>query len=135
MRQIRETLRANVVDPATLTCAERRQWEGYRRRKEITDAVLALARVGTSIKEIVGRLCLAMMTVRRIVRGGGTNVSRSRMSTLKPHLATCTRTVTHKGGGIWLYSTGGCKKAAQLCGFSLVAGTRNRLCRTQLGGV
>jgi transposase len=104
MRQIRETLRANVVDPATLTCAERRQWEGYRTRKEITDAVLALARAGTSIKEIVRRLGLARMTVRRIVRGGGTDVFRSRMSTLEPHLATLDaywRAGCHNASEIW----------------------------------
>jgi transposase len=104
MQQIRETLRANVVDPATLTCAERRQWEGYRRRKEITDAVLALARAGTSIKEIVRRLGLARMTVRRIVRGGGTDMFRSRMSTLEPHLATLDaywRAGCHNASEIW----------------------------------
>ena len=88
MRQIRESLRANIVDPVTLTCAERRQWDGYQRRKDTTDAVLALVRAGTSIKEIVRRLGLARMTVRRIVRGGGTDVFRSRVSTLEPHLAT-----------------------------------------------
>ncbi len=77
---------------------------GYRRRKEITDAVLALTRVGTSIKEIVRRLGLARMTVRRIVRGGGTDVFRSRMSTLEPHLATLDayrRAGCHNASEIW----------------------------------
>jgi transposase len=103
MRQIRDMLQVNVVDPATLTCAERRQWDGYQRRKETTDAVLALARAGTPIKQIVRRLGLARMTVRRIVRGGGTDVFRSRMSILEPHLATL--------DADW---QGGCRNAAEL---------------------
>jgi transposase len=87
MGSIREVLASTTVDPAVLTSAERRQWEGFQRRKETTDAVLALWREGVPIKEVVRRLGLARLTVRRIVRGGGMDVFRTRISTLDPHLA------------------------------------------------
>jgi transposase len=103
MRQIRDMLRINVVDPAALTCAERRQWDGYQRRKQTTDAVLALARARVPIKQIVRRLGLARMTVRRIVRGGGTDVFRSRMSILEPYVAT-----------LDAYWRAGCRNSAEL---------------------
>lgn len=88
MRTIREVLASNALDPSVLTSAERRQWDGFQRRKETTDAVLALTRTGTPIKAVVRQLGLARMTVRRIVRGGGIDMFRTRFSTLDPHLAT-----------------------------------------------
>ena len=88
MRTIREVLASSAPDPSNLTSAERRQWEGFQRRKETTDAVLALTRAGTPIKAVVRQLGLARMTVRRIVRGGGIDMFRTRISSLEPHLAT-----------------------------------------------
>jgi transposase len=91
LRPIRELLQATAVDPAALTYAERRQWRGYQRRKETVDAVLALAKAGSPIKQIARRLGMARLTVRRILRGGGADASRSRTSILEPHLETLDR--------------------------------------------
>jgi transposase len=104
MRAIRNVVASTAADPSVLTSAERRQWDGFQRRKETTDAVLALAREGTPIKEIVRRLGLARMTVRRIVRGGGLDMFRTRISTLEPHLAAldaCWRNGCHNGAELW----------------------------------
>jgi transposase len=87
MRAIRAILASTAVDPSVLTSAERRQWDGFQRRKETAEAVIELARKGTPIKEIVRQLGLARMTVRRIVRGGGLDMFRTRISSLEPHLA------------------------------------------------
>ena len=83
MRTIREVLASNALDPSVLTSAERRQWDGFQRRKETTDAVLALTRAGTPIKAVVRQLGLARMTVRRIVRGGGIDMFRTRFSSAR----------------------------------------------------
>lgn len=87
MRSIRTVLTSIAVDSKALSCAERRQWDSYQRRKDTADAVLALSREGTPIKEIVRRLSLARKTVRRIVRGGGTDMFRPRRDMLTPYLA------------------------------------------------
>ena len=55
MRQIRGVLGATTVDPKLLTAAERIQHEGYLRREETNLAILALAKEGAAIKEIVRR--------------------------------------------------------------------------------
>jgi len=88
IRAIRDFLASREIDPSVLTKAERRQWDGFQRRQEMTDAVLELTRKGIAIKQIVRRLGLARLTVRRIVRGGGTDMFRTRISSLEPHLAT-----------------------------------------------
>jgi transposase len=88
IRAIREVLASTAIDPSILTKAEHRQWDGFQRRQETTDAVLELTRKGTPIKQVVRQLGLARMTVRRIVRGGGTDMFRTRISSLEPHLAT-----------------------------------------------
>jgi transposase len=88
---------------SVLSCAERRQWTGFQRRKETTDAVLELAGNGVAIKEIVRRLGLGRLTVRRIIRGGGVDIFRSRMSILDSHLST-----------LDTYWRGGCHNAAEL---------------------
>jgi transposase len=88
IRAIREVLASTAIDPSVLTKAERRQWDGFQRRQEATDAVLELTSRGTPLKQVVRQLGLARMTVRRIVRGGGTDMFRIRISSLEPHLAT-----------------------------------------------
>ena len=88
MRTIREVLASNALDPSVLTSAERRQWNGFQHRQETTEAVLALTRAGTPIKAVLRQLSLARMTARRIVRGGGMDMFRTRISTLDPHIAT-----------------------------------------------
>ena len=103
LRAIRAILASTAVEPSVLTSAERRQWDGFQRRKETAEAVLALARKGTPIKEIVRQLGLARMTVRRIVRGGGLDMFRTRISSLEPHLAAL--------DGHW---RDGCRNGAEL---------------------
>lgn len=103
MRAIREAPASNAVDPLLLTCAERRQWDGFQRRKETRDAVLALTRNGVPIKEVVRQLGLARKTVRQIVRGGGLDIFRTRGNTLEPHLAT-----------LDAYWRDGCRNGAEL---------------------
>ena len=46
MRQIRGVIGATTVNPALLTSAERIQYEGYLRREEMNDAILALWKDG-----------------------------------------------------------------------------------------
>jgi hypothetical protein len=68
MPAIRAILASTAVDPSVLTSAERRQWGGFQRRKETAEAVLALARKGTPIKEIVRQLGLAPAERDAVVR-------------------------------------------------------------------
>jgi transposase len=53
MKPIRTALGATAIDPKLLTSAERIQYEGYMRRKEMNGMVEGLAAEGMSIKEIV----------------------------------------------------------------------------------
>lgn len=88
MRPIRNALGAGTVAPALLTNAERRQYEGFLRREEENAAIMALAKLGTPIREIVRRTRCNRNTVRRILRGARTDVFRVRMSSLEPYLAS-----------------------------------------------
>jgi transposase len=103
MRWIRETLGAGTVDPALLTCAERRQLEGAKRREEANAAILALAQDGVSVKEIVRRTGYSRGTVRRVVCGGRSDVFRPRRSSLAPFQETLERE--------WI---NGCRNGAEL---------------------
>lgn len=47
MRQIRQAVGSNVVDPKLLTYAEKLQYEGYLRRQETNEAILELSKKGT----------------------------------------------------------------------------------------
>jgi transposase len=73
-----------VIDPATLTRAERLQWEGALARTAINEQVEALASTGTPIKQIARTTGVARQTVRRILRGVRHDVFRSRQSSLDP---------------------------------------------------
>jgi transposase len=103
MRQIRIALGSTTIDPALLTHAERLQHEGYLRREEAYEIIRALAKAGTSIKEIVRRTGRSRKLVRDIVRGGGGDVFRCRSNVLEPHLA-------------WLDAewSAGCRNGAEL---------------------
>ncbi len=46
MRQIRQTVGSNVVDPKLLTYAEKLQHEGYLRRQETNEAIRELSKKG-----------------------------------------------------------------------------------------
>jgi hypothetical protein len=57
---------------------------GWLRRQEENTAILALAGQGIAIKEIVRRTGKSRGVVRQVVRGGPTDVFRSRMNSLDP---------------------------------------------------
>lgn len=86
MKPIRSAIGATVINPKLLTAAERLQFEGYLRREEITAAILALARDGVPIKQIVKRTGHSRKLVRQAIRGERTDVFRTRQSTLEAHL-------------------------------------------------
>ena len=71
--------------------------------KKTVDAVLQLLEQGTPLKQITRRLSLARQTVRRIARGGGLEVFRSRVSILEPYAETL--------DALW---TGGRRNGAEL---------------------
>ena len=85
-KQIRSTIGATVISPDLLTCAERLQYEGFLRREEVNAAILALAKDGVPIKQIVKRTGYARQTVRRVVRGERTDIFRPRQSSLEAQL-------------------------------------------------
>jgi transposase len=86
MQTVRQAVGVNVVDPMVLTCAERRQHSGWLRREEENTAILALAKQGMSIKEIVRQIGKSRGLVRQVVRGGRTDVFRNRLGSLDPFL-------------------------------------------------
>jgi hypothetical protein len=55
MQMARSAIGSDAVDPAALSCAELRQHSGWLRREEENTAILALAKQGVALKEIVRR--------------------------------------------------------------------------------
>jgi transposase len=103
MRLIRTAIGATTIDPALLTSAEKIQYEGYLRREETNAVIMALAKDGVPVKQIVRRLGLSRGLVRKVLRGQRTDIFRVRQSTLDAHLP-------------WLdaqWATG-CRKGAEL---------------------
>jgi transposase len=86
MRVIRTAIGATAINPDLLTHAERLRYQGYVRRLEINAAITTLARDGVPLKEIVRRTGHSRNLVRHISRGGGTDIFRTRQSTLDCHL-------------------------------------------------
>jgi transposase len=86
MRQVRSAIGATTINPELLTAAERIQYEGYLRREEVNAAILALAKEGVPIKQIARQTGHSRGLVRLVVRGERNDVSRSRQSSLDPHL-------------------------------------------------
>ena len=86
MRMIREGLGRDVVDPTLLTCAEQRQYEGWKRRQETNEEILDLAKNSIPIKEIVRRTGHGRATVRRVIQGARGDVFRVRASSLETYL-------------------------------------------------
>ncbi len=87
LRAIRSVVGQSHIDPGLLTAAERLQYEGWQRREAANEAVLALHKAGTSIKEIVRRTGHSRGLVRRILRGARSDMFRTRQSSLEPWLA------------------------------------------------
>ncbi|MBD9524718.1 ISL3 family transposase [Ensifer sp. ENS02] len=86
MRQIRRTLGATRINPKLLTAAEHLQYEGYLRREQTNTAIMAFARDGVAIKEIVRRTGHSRGLVRQVLRGQRNDVFRSRESSLETYL-------------------------------------------------
>ena len=86
MRLIRRSIGVTRIDPELLTAAEKIQYEGFLRREDTSQAVMALFNDGISIKEIVRRTGHSRGLVRQITRGVHTDVFRTRESSLEPYL-------------------------------------------------
>ncbi|RFB76582.1 ISL3 family transposase [Methylovirgula sp. 4M-Z18] len=82
MRQIRQAVGSNVVDPKLLTYAERLQYEGYLRRQETNEAIRELSKTGTSVRQIVRQTGHSRKLVRDVLRGQRLDVFRTQPSSL-----------------------------------------------------
>ena len=82
MRQIRQAIGSNVIDPELLTYAERLQHEGYLRRQATNEAIQTLAKKGTSIRQIVRQTGHSRKLVRDVLRGQRLDVFRRKPSLL-----------------------------------------------------
>jgi transposase len=103
MRPIRAAIGATTINPELLTCAERLQYEGYLRREETIATILALAKDGTAIKQIVRKTGHSRNRVRQVLRGDRGDVFRTRQSSLDAHLPLL--------DALW---AGGCRNGAKL---------------------
>jgi transposase len=103
MRDIRAAMGATTINPELLTCAEKLRYQGYLRRQDAFTAIAALINSGVALKEIVRRTGHSRNLVRHISRGGGTDVFRTRQSTLDAHLPFL--------DAQW---TGGCRNGTEL---------------------
>jgi transposase len=86
MRRIRRVLGTASIKPGLLTKAERIQYEGYLRRREIDAAIMSLVKEGVPLKQIAKRTGHSRGLVRQVVRGERTDVFRTRESSLEAHL-------------------------------------------------
>ena len=104
MRQIRTAIGATTINPDLLTAAERLQYEGYQRREEINAAILALAKDGVPIKQIVRRLGHSRQLIRQVIRGERHDIFRTRQSSLDRHLPWLDvqwSSGCHNGSDLW----------------------------------
>ena len=104
MRQIRSAIGAAIIDPDLLTAAERLQYDGYLRREDANAAILARAKDGAPIKQIVRETGHSRGLVRRILRGQRSDVFRTRESSLEPYLPWLDAQWTagvHNGSELW----------------------------------
>ncbi|MGY4352201.1 transposase [Bradyrhizobium sp. GM7.3] len=103
MNRIRTAIGATTIDPELLTCAEKLRYQGYLRRQDSHAVITALVSDGVPLKEIVRRTGHSRNLVRQISRGGGTDMFRTRQSTLDGHLPFL--------DAQW---SGGCRNGAEL---------------------
>jgi transposase len=104
MQVLRSVLGTGGVDPKRLTCAERRQHDGWLHREQENAAILALAKQGITIKGIVRRTGRSRKLVRQVLRGGRTDIFRSRASSLEPfteQLETAWVNGCQNGAALW----------------------------------
>ena len=86
MRQIRAAIGATMINPTLLTAAEKLQYDGYLRREETKGAILAMAKEGATIKEIVRRTGYSRGLTRNVLRGQRSDTFRVRSSSLEAYL-------------------------------------------------
>ena len=86
MRQIRSAIGAATINPGPLTAAEKLHYEGYLRREDTNTAILAMAKEGATIKEIVRSAGYSRGLVRKVLRGQRSDVFRVRSSSLEAYL-------------------------------------------------
>ena len=86
MRQIRSAIGSATINPALLTAAEKLQYEGYLRREETNAAILAMAKEGATIKQIVRSAGYSRGLARKVLRGQRSDVFRVRSSSLEAYL-------------------------------------------------
>jgi transposase len=113
MQGVRTAVGCDVVDPTALSCAELRQHSRWLRREEENVAILALAKQGTALKEIVRLTGKSRGLVRQVVRGGRKDIFRSRSSSLDPFLKQLDEDWTtgcRNGAALW--------RRARLAGFA-----------------
>jgi transposase len=103
MRDIRVAVGATIINPDLLTKAEKLQYQGYLRREEANALIMALAKDGVPIKQIVRRTGRSRGLVRSVIKGQATDVFRVRESTLDAYRS-------------WLEAewAAGCRKGAEL---------------------
>jgi transposase len=82
MRAIRSAIGSTTITPQLLTSAEKLRYESYLRREDTNTAIVALAKNGISIKQIVRRLGHSRNLVRQTLRGGRTDVFQTRQRSL-----------------------------------------------------
>ncbi|WP_247777148.1 ISL3 family transposase [Bradyrhizobium sp. CW1] len=103
MNRIRTAIGATTINPELLTCAEKLRYQGYLQRQDSHASITALVSDGVPLKEIVRRTGHSRNLVRQISRGGGTDMFRTRQSTLDGHLPFL--------DAQW---SGGCRNGAEL---------------------
>jgi transposase len=86
MREIRTVIGAATINPDLLTAAEKLQYEGYLRREETNATILAMAKEGATIKEIVRSAGYSRGLVRKVLRGQRSDVFRVRSGSLEVYL-------------------------------------------------
>ena len=82
MRAIRSAIGSATITPELLISAEKLRYESYLRREDTNTAIVALARDGLSIKQIVRRLGHSRNLVRQTLRGGRADVFQTRQRSL-----------------------------------------------------
>ncbi len=86
MRNIRSAIGSSIVDPKLLTRAEKLQYDGYIRRQDMNEAILALSKQGVPIRQIVKRVGHSRKLVRSVLRGEREDIFRIRESSLETYL-------------------------------------------------
>lgn len=105
MRGIRTAIGATTINPVLLTSADRLRHQDYLLRREAYGTIAALVSNNVPLKEIARRRTgRSRNFVPQISRGAGTDVFRSRQSTLDIHLPFLETQWTggcHNGAELW----------------------------------